>query len=167
MVKAGRNKKRRSGRRKVSRGNKVPKAKVTDHNLRKVWDEKLPAAVNLKRVGLTHDVNGKRPAARRSAREGKPIAAATLAEVTFADVPASDDLDGFRNPRRKAMSEADQRYIAKQLAKHGTEYKKMFMDVETNVMQYTETQLRKMASRFLLLGEHERDVPVPANVQQA
>jgi len=40
------------------------------------------------------------------------------------------------------------------------------MDIDTNVMQYTEAKLRKMASRFLLLEGAQRLIPVPSEVAE-
>jgi len=37
----------------------------------------------------------------------------------------------------------------------------MQKDIETNWMQYTKTKLEKMCSRFLLLDDAQRLVPVP------
>lgn len=63
------------------------------------------------------------------------------------------------------LTEEEQSYIAKCLAKHGDNYKKMFMDIKTNDMQHTEKQLRKYASRFLLLDPEQRLVEVPEKVE--
>jgi len=68
-----------------------------------VWDEKLPPAENLKRVGLNFNVNGE--FGRKSTKKGPKLVAETLQEVTFAEIPASDSLDVDRNPRRRPMSE--------------------------------------------------------------
>lgn len=123
MVKAGRNKRRRSGRNRVSRKNKAAKSAVTDNSLRKVWDKTLPAAENLARVGLRYNVNGTYgKGSTMGSKKGESIDAETLEEVSFMAIPASDSLDVDRNTRRKPMSDEDQRYIAKLLAAHGTDY---------------------------------------------
>lgn len=81
--------------------------------------------------------------------------------VELFDVPDSD------RPSRKTrfpLTQDEEEYIAKCMAKHGDNYKAMFRDIKTNNMQHTEDQLRKMGSRFLLLNEEQRRVPVPSRL---
>ena len=50
--------------------------------------------------------------------------------------------------------------------KHGNDYLKMFRDTKgVNRMQYTEGKLRKLGSRFLLLEDDQRHVPVPESLK--
>lgn len=81
--------------------------------------------------------------------------------IQLYDIPDSDSL---KTKTRIVMSENDQRYIIKCMAKHGDDYVAMFRDIKVNNMQYTETQLRKMASRFLLLDDEQRTVKVPQKI---
>ena len=52
------------------------------------------------------------------------------------------------------------------MSKHGLAYDRMFRDIKLNYMQHTETQLRKMGARFLLLSDDQRKVPVPEKAQE-
>jgi hypothetical protein len=52
------------------------------------------------------------------------------------------------------------------MAKHGDDFTAMFRDIKVNNMQYTETQLRKMSSRFLLLDDEQRTVEVPQKIKR-
>jgi Ribosome biogenesis protein Nop16 len=73
----------------------------------------------------------------------------------FAVIPESDDLTE-RNPRRRKMSEHDQKYVANCIKKYGSDYKKMERDMEINSQQYTEAKMKNLCSKYLSLGDHER-----------
>jgi nucleolar protein 16 len=81
--------------------------------------------------------------------------------IQLYDIPESDSLQKKTRP----LSAQDQRYIAKCMTKYGDDYTAMFRDIKVNNMQCTETQLRKMASRFLLLDEEQRTVQVPEKIE--
>ena len=83
--------------------------------------------------------------------------------IELYDVPDSDTLEARK--KKRPQSANDQKYIARLLAKHGDDYTAMFRDIKVNKMQYTETQLRKMASRFFLLDEEQRVVDVPERIK--
>eukprot|EP00527_Entomoneis_sp_CCMP2396_P004975 CAMPEP_0198145984 /NCGR_PEP_ID=MMETSP1443-20131203/26677_1 /TAXON_ID=186043 /ORGANISM="Entomoneis sp., Strain CCMP2396" /LENGTH=121 /DNA_ID=CAMNT_0043809773 /DNA_START=186 /DNA_END=551 /DNA_ORIENTATION=+ len=81
--------------------------------------------------------------------------------VELFDIPESD------KPSRRSkfpLDADDEKYIAKCMTKWGDDYSRMFRDIKTNNMQHTETQLRKMGSRFLLLAASQRRLPVPEKV---
>ena len=115
------------------------------------WDPSKSPAANMKSMGLVSN-----PGATDNSSTKKKQAVIQLYEV-----PESDSLDKKKHP----LSNEDQKYICKCMAKHGTDYAKMFRDIKTNNMQYTESKLQKMGSRFLLLEEEQRIVPVPENAQ--
>ena len=82
--------------------------------------------------------------------------------IELFDVPDSD------RPNRQTrfpLTEEEEAYMARCMAKHGDDYKAMFRDIKTNNMQETEHKLRKMGARFLLLQPEQRRVPVPAKVR--
>lgn len=88
--------------------------------------------------------------------------------IELFDIPESDKMNGITTLKGKTFAQIklpvsvdDQRYISKCLGKHGDNYKAMMRDIKTNDMQYTDTQLRKMAARFYLLGEDQIRVDVP------
>lgn len=83
--------------------------------------------------------------------------------IELYDVPDSDSLQTKKRPQ----SPDDQKYVCRLLAKHGTDYTAMFRDMKVNKMQHTEQQLRKMASRFLLLDEEQRVVDIPQCIKEA
>lgn len=80
--------------------------------------------------------------------------------VELFDIPDSDTLTKKEHP----MKADDQAYIAKCMAKYGDDYGKIFRDIKVNKMQHTETQLRKMGARYLLLTAEQRTTPLPDNV---
>ena len=82
--------------------------------------------------------------------------------IELYDVPDSDSLKKKKRPQ----SAEDQKYTCRLLEKHGNDYTAMFRDIKVNKMQYTEQQLRKMASRFLLLDEEQRVVDIPQRIKE-
>jgi hypothetical protein len=92
--------------------------------------------------------------------------------IELFDIPESDKMNGIITlpgktfaQRKLPVSVEDQKYISKCLAKHGDNYKMMMRDIKTNDMQFTDTQLRKMAARFFLLGEEQVRVDIPKKVR--
>lgn len=77
----------------------------------------------------------------------------------FAVIPESDDLRE-KNPRRRKMSEHDQKYVVNCINKYGEDYKKMERDMEINSQQYTEAKMKNLCGKYLSLGDHERLVNV-------
>ncbi len=84
--------------------------------------------------------------------------------IELFDIPDSDTLQA--NKKVHPMSIDEQAYISKCMAKHADDYARMFRDIKINNMQYTETQLRKMGARFLLLEPEQRKVDLPRNVKR-
>lgn len=122
---------------------KVPLLK--DH-----WDTKIDTEENIKRLGLTLHPN------RDVGLKKDP------SSIVLFDVPESDVL---KKERPFPLTIDEETYMAKCLNVWGTNYKKMFFDIKTNDMQYTEAKLRKLASRYLLLHPNQRRVEVPERVQ--
>lgn len=122
--------------------------------MRQNWDHKKTTKQNIESLGLATNVND---LAKKDS--------VTNQVVQLFDVPKSDSL----KPKREKLplNEDEQKYIAKCLAKHGDNYKKMAFDLKVNKMQNTEHILRKMGSRFLLLEDHQRvgGVEVPDKVR--
>jgi hypothetical protein len=153
----GKDKKRRAGRygkTKIKQNKNFkrfdPNPKINDPEVKKLWDPSKSPSANLASMGLLAKPND--------------FLKTTLPTgvIELFDIPESDDLD---KPKRiMPLSEEDQSYIAKCMAKHGDNYSKMFMDIKVNDMQHTAVQLKKLGSRFLLLDEAERAVEVPNKV---
>ena len=53
-----------------------------------------------------------------------------------------------------SMSVNDQKYMARLMKKHGTNYLKMFRDIKLNDMQYEEERLKRMGTKFINLKEN-------------
>lgn len=85
--------------------------------------------------------------------------------IELYEVPDSDTLEARK--QKRPQSAGEQKYIVRLLAKHGDDYTAMFRDIKVNNMQHTETQLRKMASRFLLLDEEQRVVDIPERIKES
>jgi nucleolar protein 16 len=117
------------------------------------WDPSKSPTVNLANMGLR---------AKPNHADGKVSPTDNSKVIELFDIPESDKLN---KPKKMPLCEQDQQYIAKCLEKHGDDYHSMFMDTKTNKMQHTETRLRKMASRFLLLESDQRIVELPDKVK--
>ena len=124
MVRHARQKKLRAGRkvrgsggtntkRALHRVKKVANA-IVDQNVKKFWDMSKSPAGNLQSFGLTAEANCKPKKAKDAlagfARIVNSIPTGEIKEV---------------NPKRRIMSEEDQRYASKLLNKHGDDWQKM------------------------------------------
>mmetsp|Transcript_39057 Transcript_39057/g.94445 ORF Transcript_39057/g.94445 Transcript_39057/m.94445 type:complete len:167 (+) Transcript_39057:3-503(+) len=166
MVKHGRNKKRRAGRigktklksNSYKRWNPAPK--IGNDVIKANWDPSKSPAQNMASLGLLAKPN--QDVKRPNELQGLDTSNAPSVVELF-DVP---DSDSMKVRKEYPMSEDDQKYIAKCMKKYGTDYGKMFRDHKTNKMQHTETQLRKMGARFLLLSPEQRTVDIPEKAQQ-
>ena len=98
------------------------------------------------------------------------------AAIELFDIPQSDTMKSTDNTitilpgktfaqRKLPVSVEDQKYIHKCLEKHGDNYHSMTRDILTNDMQYTESKLKKMATRFYLLAGDQLRVKVPEKVR--
>lgn len=92
--------------------------------------------------------------------------------IELFDIPDSDKMNEITmlsgktfKQRKLPVSIEDQKYIRKCLAKHGDDYHAMMRDIKTNDMQYTESKLKKMSSRFYLLTEEQVKVEIPDKVR--
>ena len=177
MVKHGHTKKRRAGRKgksKLTNRNyqfyKPPQ--INDKTVKAVWDPKKSPAANMANMGLQSSVNAAIDArgsiALANAQERDPNLSNTENKaIELFDIPESDNMGITTLPgktfaqRKLPVSVEDQRYISKCLAKHGDNYRSMMRDIKTNDMQFTDTQLKKMAARFFLLGEEQIRVDIP------
>ena len=135
-----------------------PNPKFKDKIIKEKWDPSKSPSVNMANMGLRAQPNKITPAA------GAESSTAKQPVIELYDIPESDVL-GHKKNRQFPMFSIDQRYIARCFEKHGDDYNRMFKDIKTNNMQYTETQLKKMGSRFLLLGMDQREVDVPERVK--
>jgi hypothetical protein len=118
--------------------------------------------VNLANLGLlakpNQDVQRANDAAQLPTKEDANV-------IELFDVPDSDELRRIKQSTRLPLKAEEQKYIARCMSKHGDDYTKIFRDIKVNNMQHTETQLRKMGSRFLLLSDEQRRVDVPEKVK--
>lgn len=164
MVKHGRNKKRRAGRiGKTKLKNRTfqrwdPSPRFGDKTVKQLWDVSKSPSVNLANMGLLAKPNQD---VKRVNEAPKVNADACVIELF--DIPDSDTLNA--NKKVHPMSLDEQAYISKCMAKYADNYEKMFRDIKVNNMQYTETQLRKMGARFLLLEPEQRKFELPEQVK--
>jgi hypothetical protein len=75
----------------------------------------------------------------------------------FAEIPESDDLRE-KNPRRRKMSEVDQKYVVNCIKKYGDDYKKMERDIDLNSQQHTEAKMKNLCLKYLALEDSQRSV---------
>jgi nucleolar protein 16 len=125
--------------------------------IKKQWDPKKSYSQNMKKLGLVAH-----PGAVVTTKDAEQNQQQSTV-IELYDVPDSDTLEARK--KKRPQSADDQKYIARLLAKYGDDYAAMFRDIKVNKMQYTETQLRKMASRFFLLDEEHRVVDVPERIK--
>lgn len=153
MVKHGTAKKRR-------RGNKVSRKGLSHRNvriasgvppeIRNAYDKTKSPEENLSSFGLDADTNHFK---KKSVPGG--VVKKNAAFLGFAVVPESDDLRE-RNPKRRTMSEEDQKYIVALVVKHGDDYKAMSFDLKLNVQQYTEAKLKNMDKKYSELSSNDK-----------
>jgi hypothetical protein len=153
MVKHGTAKKRR-------RGNKVTRKGLTHRNvriasgvppeIRNAYDKTKSPVENLASFGLDADPNHFK---KKSVPGG--IEKKNAAFLGFAVVPESDDLKD-KNPKRRKMSEVDQKYIKTLIESHGDDYKAMSFDLKLNVQQYTEAKLKNMDKKYNEIPVNDR-----------
>mmetsp|Transcript_24121 Transcript_24121/g.67964 ORF Transcript_24121/g.67964 Transcript_24121/m.67964 type:complete len:180 (+) Transcript_24121:81-620(+) len=171
MVKHGRNKKRRAGRiGKTKLKNKNfrrwnPNPKITDKTIKKLWDPSKSPAVNMANMGLVGKPNEIGLNHNNNNSTSSDSTTTRMNVIELYDVPDSDGLGKKKKKRHLPLSESEQKYMAKCMAKYGDDYGKMFRDIKINNMQHTENQLRKMGSRFLLLDDDQLLVDVPGKVK--
>ena len=129
--------------------------------MKKTWDPSKSPAENMKNMGLLAKPNtfNEGVVPREQSKQNSNSSSATSV-IELYDIPDSDT-----PKRRMPLSDDDQKYICKCLAKHGDDYTAMFRDIKVNIMQHTETKLRKMASRYFLLDPEQRSVEVPEKVK--
>ena len=174
MVKHGRNKKRRAGRygkTKIKHKNNFKRndpelfQKLAEKvpTLGKHWDPNKSISVNCASMGLmvgNPNVDMRDTSKKKYSRDSNGGATTTV--IQLFDIPDSDPM-GNRTKKIRAVSIDDQKYIARCISKYGEDYSRAFRDTKTNYMQYTETQLRKLAARYLLLSPEDRLVELPKN----
>ena len=124
-----------------------------------MWDLSKSPSVNLANMGLLARPNQDIERANEAPKVNRQ---ANVIELF--DVPDSDNLQA--NKKVQPMPLDDQKYIAKCMTKHGDNYEAMFRDIKVNNMQHTESQLRKLGARFLLLEGDQRKVNVPEKVRE-
>jgi hypothetical protein len=123
---------------------------VQDTLCKKTWDKTKTPAQNLASMGLDPSPNAvKREHFVDPTKKGF---------VGMIDLPENNESDpyGVANPKRRQMSQYDQEYITRCVAKHGTDYDKMVMDIKTNFQQLTAQKLKKMHEKYLSLPEAEK-----------
>ena len=84
------------------------------------------------------------------------------------DIPESDTMTiipGKKFTSKLPLNVDEQKYIARCLAKHGDDFKKMARDIKLNNMQHTEAKMKKMAARFFLLTTEQLRTDIPNNIQ--
>ena len=135
-----------------------PKPAFTDPVIKKQWDPKKSYDQNMKSLGLVSQ-----PGKMVTTKKDSELHPQEATVIELYDVPNSDTLESRK--KKRPQSADDQKYIARLLAKYGDDYTAMFRDIKINKMQYTESQLRKMASRFFLLDEEQRVVDVPERIK--
>jgi Ribosome biogenesis protein Nop16 len=157
MVKHGTAKKRRRGlkvSRKPQKHRNVRVASAVPPEIKDAYDKTKSPAENLASFGLEANPN----IIKKKQVIVEPGIATNKkkpAFLGFATVPESDDMQD-RNPRRRKMSEFDQKYVVKCIKKHGEDYKAMERDIKLNTSQYTESRMRTMCKTYMSLDDSER-----------
>ena len=127
--------------------------------LKERWDSSKSPASNLESLGLLAQPNQLNNSEKKSPQES-----VSCSVIELFDVPDSDNAKPSLR-KRYPLEKAEEEYIANCMSKWGVDYTSMFQDIKVNDMQHTEQKLRKMGTRYLLLTEEQRRVPVPENVQ--
>jgi hypothetical protein len=140
-----------------------PNPRFTNDTIKQLWDKSKSPSVNLANMGLVCKPNQDVKRSNNPLLLNKNKDADTGENVVqLFDIPESDTMT---TRKERPLKEDDQKYIARCMSKHGDEYGKIFRDHKLNTMQHTESQLRKMGARFLLLSSEQRVVDVPGKVK--
>lgn len=136
---------------------------IRHEELRKHYDKSKSPRDNLRALGLEVDLNKqlvRRNTQKADIKDEKKECAAFVGRVA---VQQAELMTGCnfteRNPHRRKMSKFDQDYVRKNLLKHGSNYKAMERDIETNYSQYTEAKMKRLCEKFLSLADNELLVP--------
>lgn len=178
MVKHVTNKKRRSGRTgktSIKQRNNFTRwdpnlhKNIKNATVREHWDPSKSFTANLSAIGLVarpnDDVKNLNPPSQHQQQSIKDQGADVPNIVELFDIPDSDVLTQQNREKRCVLNEEDQIYIAKCMSKYGDDYTRAFRDIKINYMQHTETQIRKLGARFLLLSPEQRLVDIPEKVK--
>jgi predicted outer membrane protein len=138
---------------------------IQNSEVKKLFDKSKSPRDNLRDLGLEFDLN--KQVVRRNTQ--KPVSAKEeekkecAAFIGLASVQQAELMTGpsytERNPNRRKMSKFDQDYVRRNMLKHGSDYKAMERDIETNYSQHTETKMKKLCETFLKLSDSELLVP--------
>jgi len=172
MVKHGRNKKRRAGRigktkiknrKNFTRWDTNLHKKIKNPTVRENWDPSKSFTANLTAIGLVarpnDDVSQQQHSNNQAVKSGFNV-------VELFDIPDSDE-QLKKGEKRCPLNEEEQIYIVKCMSKYGDDYSKAFRDIKINYLQHTETKLRKLGARFLLLSPEERCEKVNTLIEKA
>lgn len=145
MVRHGTAKKRRSGV-KITRPQQKHRVvrianSVTNKDIKAKYDKNKTPKENLTALGLVFDSNNIH---NESSNKGKKESAAFLGFARIVDGKNFSEI----NPKRKLMSEVDFEYAKDNIAKHGTNYKAMERDINTNNRQYTEQKMETLCKKY-------------------
>ena len=133
--------------------------------IRAAWNPRMSQRANLHAMGLESDANA--AIVKRGSRTSAipaPTPEREAATLVFMAIPPSDPVAlsrgdlGYRNPRRRPMSEVDQVYLKALIDAHGEDYTAMQRDAHRNNLQHGETKLKGLCARFMLLDEEQRVV---------
>lgn len=162
MVQHGRNKKRMSGRAKVSRKQKKPAPlrianSVVSKEVRDLYDKTKSPAQNLANMGLDPCPNNSRKKIGLTSKTGELLLENKQASafMGFAQMPESSKFKDI-NIKRRLMSEVDQKYTKALMTKHSDDYKAMEKDIKLNYNQLTQQKCKSMCEKFLSLDAAQR-----------
>lgn len=137
--------------------------KIKNDTVRENWDPSKSFTANLTAIGLlarpNDDVSQQQHSNNQSVTSGFNV-------VELFDIPDSDELKQNRE-KRFPLNEEEQIYIVKCMSKYGDDYSKAFRDIKINYMHHTETKLRKLGARFLLLSPEQRCEKVKTLIENA
>ena len=109
--------------------------------VKEAYDRDLSLKENLKRLGIDGNPNSLheiRPPANKNAAF---MGFASLGEISMETVDS--------NPKRRQISDWDAKFCKACIAAHGDNYKAMERDIVTNMRQLSETQIRKLCTKYL------------------
>jgi hypothetical protein len=157
MVKHGTQKKRRSGKKvtmkaPAHRTKKIISA-ITFSDIKKQYDSTKSPGENLAEFGLIADVNkmSDGPVLARDLRKGNQGSShskKSAAFIGYAHMVGNAEAYSEENPKRKKISEFDMEYAKANISKHGTNYKKMEMDLTTNSSQFTAKKMATLCAKY-------------------
>mmetsp|Transcript_12959 Transcript_12959/g.11741 ORF Transcript_12959/g.11741 Transcript_12959/m.11741 type:complete len:173 (+) Transcript_12959:46-564(+) len=141
---------------------------IKNKNIKNLYDKTKTPVQNLKELGLSYDSNnfqtskcyGENNERTKLNYQSNKDKKDNIAFIGMTALPTDSTSLNPSNPKRRKMSEFDQKYIKDNIEKYGTNYKAMERDIKLNYFQYTEQKMKTLCEKFVNLTDKDRLIPL-------